>query len=197
MLLRIPPLMDQFEMLLLENGLTCCGSPLLIMPGERLASMIGFRLLSGRSSMRAFSMTMPRSTFSTSSSGSSLDTVTLSAMAPTSSTMSMPAACATWSCMLSRSKLLNPGMLADSLYVPGFRNMKRYWPTALLCVVNDTPVSVLVSFSVAPAATAPDGSVTVPLRLARVSWAMPAAAASTSATKGARPLLDTIPPPWS
>jgi hypothetical protein len=50
----------------------------------------------------------------------------------------------------------------------------------VLCTM---PVPVLVAFTLAPATTAPDGSVKVPLMAPRNVWAFPATANRASATK--------------
>src|ERR1035441_10788851 len=53
--------------------------------------------------------------------------------------------------------------------MPGLTKRKRYWPIWLVSVLVSTPVCTLTSTRAAPATEAVDGSVTVPLRVARVS----------------------------
>src|SRR5215831_10652044 len=48
------------------------------------------------------------------------------------------------------------------MYSPGTRYRTSYLPSAPVCVVRLTPVAACVMFTVAPATTAPVGSVTVP-----------------------------------
>src|SRR6202011_3783561 len=67
--------------------------------------------------------------------------------------------------------------------VPSCRSWKENWPSLVVVAVCETPVPVLVAFTLAPATTAPDGSVTVPLMAPRNVWAFPATANRDRATK--------------
>ena len=74
--------------------------------------------------------------------------------------------------MLSRSNVLNPPIVATSLYLPGSRNRKRYRPASFATVEIATPVAMLVSCRAVPGTIEPVVSDTMPLRLARVSCAV-------------------------
>src|SRR5436305_205053 len=66
---------------------------------------------------------------------------------------------------------LNPGASAVMLYGPGGRNGMVYRPSVLVTVSKRLLVSVLMAATLAFATTAPEGSVTLPLRVERNSWA--------------------------
>jgi len=60
--------------------------------------------------------------------------------------------------------VLNPLAENVTAYVPGCRKENLYDPFASVVVVRVCPVAVLVRVMLAPDITAPDGSVTVPVK---------------------------------
>src|SRR5947208_12447725 len=100
-------------------------------------------------------------------SGDSAETVICSVLLPTSSAKSTVSVCATCKATLSRIADLNPGAVTVMRYVPGGSDGMRYTPASVLTEVNSTPVSGFTILTDAPATAAPDGSVTVPLKVPR------------------------------
>src|SRR4051794_67214 len=111
-------------------------------------------------------------------SGDSADTVICSVLLPTSSAKSTVSVCATCKATLSRIADLNPGAVTVMRYVPGGSDGMRYTPASVLTEVNSTPVSGFTILTDAPATAAPDGSVTVPLKVPRSPCANNAKAAA-------------------
>ena len=68
-----------------------------------------------------------------------------------------------------RVEVENPEAVAVTSYVPTGRLLKRYWPAALLVVVDFTPVLLFVAVTVALGIAEPVESKTVPTRSPLVS----------------------------
>src|SRR5258708_827968 len=81
---------------------------------------------------------------------------------------------------LSKAAGRNPADDTSILYVPSGRSWKENWPSLVVVALIGTPVAVLVAFTVAPATTAPDGSVTLPLIAPRKVCAYAVKPSSTS-----------------
>src|SRR5262249_32292070 len=69
------------------------------------------------------------------------------------------------------SYALKPVSSTRSLYVPGGRAGMAYNPPSVVTVLAVTLVAALVAVTVAPGMTAPELSVTVPVRTPRSDWA--------------------------
>src|SRR5580698_3508672 len=92
--------------------------------------------------------------------------------------------------MLSNAAERNPDAATSTLYVPSGRSWKANSPPLVVVAVIATAVATLVAFTLAPATTAPDGSVTVPLMAPRNVCAYPVAPSSTSTmNRLSRPLM--------
>src|SRR5206468_12898209 len=89
-----------------------------------------------------------------------------------------PAVTATLSMAVGR----NPEAETSILYVPSGRSWKANRPSLVLTVLSVTPVPLFVALTLAPATTAPDGSVTVPLMAPRNVCAYPNTPSSTTTT---------------
>src|SRR5579864_3210261 len=64
----------------------------------------------------------------------------------------------------------NPDTSTRTSYLPIGRRGRTYVPSLLLCVFHTVPRSASVAVTAALGMAAPDGSVTVPVRLAVTSW---------------------------
>jgi len=64
----------------------------------------------------------------------------------------------------------NPEEVIDTSYGPGGKSEIKYVPAELVVVVRTVPVAVFLAVTAAPATTAPDGSVTVPLIIPVSVW---------------------------
>src|SRR3954454_23180461 len=137
-----------------------------VMPLTSFESSIQLRPCSGSSSI-CRGLTLPATCDDVvSTSGDSLDTVTVSLRLATLSTNAIVAFWPTSSSTDSISTVVNPASSAVSLYLPGGRLSSRNSPRSSLTPIACPPVAMLVAATVAPGSTALVSSVTVPLTVA-------------------------------
>jgi hypothetical protein len=93
------------------------------------------------------------------------ETVTVSLAAPISNGMVTAAVCVTETIMSRDTARLKPFASTVIVYLPGCRAGTSNAPCSLDSTLRAAPVAMLATVMVAPATTAPVGSVTVPLIL--------------------------------
>ena len=131
-------------------------------PVVRSASAEYSRPFSGRPRVCSPVITCPRWLESVSTSGAAAVTWTFSVSCPTVMVRSTRGREPTCTCTLSTSATAKPLFSAVITYVPGFTVKNSYWPAAPVVFTFETPVSRLVSVTVASGITAPELSRTVP-----------------------------------
>src|SRR3954454_19954839 len=137
-----------------------------VMPLTSFESSIQLRPCSGSSSI-CRGLTLPATCDDVvSTSGDSLDTVTVSLRLATFSTNAIVAFWPTSSSSDSTMTVVNPASSAVSLYLPGGRLSSRNSPRASVTPSACPPVAMLVAATVAPGSTALVSSVTVPVTVA-------------------------------
>src|SRR4051812_1295001 len=137
-----------------------------LIPGVMLRMAPAARV-TGSASMTSDLMMVSFRAFCTSTTGVSPVTVIVSSRPPTFISAAIVSVWVPESSTLSRLTVLKPGNVNVSEYVPGRRSMMRYWPEP--SVTADLVFSIsagLDASTVTPGRTAPDASLTVPVRAA-------------------------------
>src|SRR5260370_3035834 len=132
----------------------------------------------GRLTISWFSAVRPSSGLLVLTSGAAAVTSTVSPVEPMSSEVSMRAVWATSKVTPLRTNFLNPAASTVNEYSPTGRNSIRYSPWAFVVTERWRPVPTLAAVTFASTITAPVLSVTLPIMLVVVIWALRARLAS-------------------
>ena len=132
------------------------------MPARKMSS-VALRPLSGISTTRWLSTTVPTDVLCVSTRFASACTVTCSFTEPTFNAASSVRFASTCNTMPVCTYLVKPAFVTSSMYGPIGRLVRVYAPSGPLVAVRAAPVPVCVAFTSAPGTARPVASFTVPL----------------------------------